>query len=100
MSSAGQAGFTSDHWTAEEEKMARSSSSVTSVRKVFSWETTTARASVPMRNSIGSRPMAWQDATSLSLMARLALAMSVSPCWQKRSKPAPEPMLSMVRLSA
>jgi hypothetical protein len=47
--------------------------------------TTTARASVPTRNSIGSRPMARQDSTSESLMGRLALAMSVSPATQKRS---------------
>jgi hypothetical protein len=55
-----------------------------------------ARASVPTRNSIGVRPMAWQLSTSESLMPRLALAISVSPFTQKRSKPAPEPMLSMV----
>jgi hypothetical protein len=73
---------------------------VTSLTKSFSWLTVTARASVPTRNSMGSRLMARQDSTSESLMGRLALEMSVSPAWQKRSKPAPLPMLSMVILSA
>jgi len=96
MASLGQAGFTSDHFSAV--KMAASSSNVALVMKVLSLLTTTARASVPTRNSTGSRPMARQDSSSESLMARLALAMSVSPATQKRSKPAPEPMLSMVML--
>ena len=34
---------------------------------------------VPTWNSTGVRPMAAQDSTSLSLMSRVALAMSVSP---------------------
>jgi hypothetical protein len=40
------------------------------------------------------------DSTSESLIARLAFEMSVSPCTQKRSNPAPLPMLSMVMLPA
>ena len=68
------------------------------VAKVLAGLTTTARASVPTRNSIGSRPMARQDSVSLSLMGRLALAMSDSPATQNRSRPAPEPMESMVML--
>jgi hypothetical protein len=78
------------------EKIIASSSEVTSVTKVFSLLTTTARASVPMRNSSGVRLMALQDSISLSLIAREALEISVSPLTQKRSNPAPEPMLSMV----
>jgi hypothetical protein len=46
------------------------------------------------------RPIAWQAAVSSALIARLALAMSVSPAVQKRSKPAPVPMLSIVILPA
>ena len=34
------------------------------------------------------------------MIARLALAMSVSPALQNRSKPAPEPMLSIVMFPA
>ena len=49
---------------------------------------------------MGSRPMAWHDSTSLSLMARLAFETSVSPATQNRSNPAPLPMLSMVTLPA
>ena len=49
---------------------------------------------------MGVRPMAAQDSISLSLMGRLALETSVSPATQKRSKPAPEPMESMVTLPA
>ena len=54
--SAGQAGFTSDHFSAVE-KILASSAMVTFLRKVFFLLTTTARASVPTRNSIGSRPI-------------------------------------------
>ncbi len=71
---------------------------MTLVTKVFFLFTTTARASVPMRNSMGSRPIFRAASTSLDLMARLALAMSVSPATQKRSKPAPLPMESTVML--
>ena len=68
--------------------------------KSFSWLTTTANASVPTRNSIGSRPIAWQLSISVSLIARDAFDMSVSPATQNRSKPAPLPMLSMVMFPA
>ena len=51
-----------------------------------------------MRNSRGSRPIFRALSTSLPLMARLALEISVSPVTQKRSKPAPEPMESTVML--
>ena len=71
---------------------------VMSVRKSFSLLTTIAKASVPTRNSIGVRPMDSHEEISSSWMARLALAMSVSPATQKRSRPAPEPMLSTVML--
>ena len=97
MASAGHSARTSDQVSAVE-KMAASSSMVTSVTKSFSTETATAMASVPTRNSMGSRSMAAQDSRSLSLMAREALETSLSPASQKRSKPAPEPMESMVIL--
>ena len=97
MGSLGQLGSTSDQFSAVE-KMSANCSKDASSRKSFSWLTTTARASVPTRNSIGSRPIAWQLSTSLSLIARLALETSVSPASQKREKPAPLPMLSMVTL--
>ena len=42
--------------------------------------------------------MELQESTSFDLIGRLALEMSVSPAVQKRSKPAPLPMLSTVRL--
>jgi hypothetical protein len=57
---------------------------------------TTERASVPTRISIGSRPMALQASTSLSLMGRLAFEMSEFPCSQNRSKPPPDPIDSIV----
>ena len=43
--------------------------------------------------------MALQFSTSVSLMARMALEISVSPVLQKRSKPPPEPIESMVMLA-
>ena len=93
MSSAGHSGFTSDHFCAVV-KMSPNSSRVTLVRKVFSLLTTMAMASVPTRNSTGTRAgeRAAQASTSESLMPRLALAMSVSPVLQKRSKPPPLPI--------
>ena len=97
--SAGHLGLTSAQVLASDEKILASSARVTpSSSQVFSGLTTTARASVPTRNSTGVRPMAWQLSTSLDLMARLALAMSVSPVLQKRSRPAPDPIESMVML--
>ena len=95
MGSSGQPASTSAQVSAVE-KIRASCSEDAPVMKSFSALTTTARASVPTRNSMGSRPMAWQDSTSLSLIGRLALEMSVSPATQKRSKPAPLPMLSIV----
>ncbi len=92
---AGQSDRTSCQVSAVENSTA-SSSMVMSVAKVLPGDTVTASASVPNRISIGSRPIARQDSTSPSLMGRDALEMSDSPSTQKRSKPAPEPMLSMV----
>ena len=93
--------MTSDQLTASFEKILASSARVTpSFSQSLAGFTTIASASVPTRNSIGVRPIAAQFSTSESLIARLALAMSVSPVLQKRSKPAPEPIESMVMLPA
>jgi len=98
--SAGQEGSMSDQLVASCEKILASCSMVTSVRKSLAGLTTTASPSVPTRNSTGSRPMARQFSRSESLIGRLAFEMSVSPDLQKRSKPAPVPMLSIVMLPA
>src|SRR5215211_1796171 len=97
MGSAGHSGRTSDQFVAVEKSRA-SSSRVTSVAKSFSALTTTVRASMPTWNSATVRPMPAQDSASLSLILREELAMSVSPATQKRSRPAPEPIESMVSL--
>src|ERR1700752_2482776 len=99
MGSAGHSGRTSDQFVAVE-KIAANSALVTSVSQVFSLLTVIASASIPTWKPIGSRAgvSAAQLSTSLSLMAREALEMSVSPALQKRSKPAPVPTESIVRL--
>jgi hypothetical protein len=78
---AGQAGLTSDQLVVSAAKSLASSSRVTPSGPIQSLPglTTTARASVPTRNSMGSRPMARQLSISLRRMGREALAMSVSP---------------------
>jgi len=93
--SAGHSGRTSAHVSAVP-KISASSASVTSSTKSFSALTTTASASVPTRNSSGSRPFARHASASLSLIARDALAMSVSAFTQNRSNPAPLPITSIV----
>src|SRR5690606_39765194 len=58
---------------------------------------TTDRASLPTRISMGGSPhVSVQAALSSSLMAREALAMSEAPSTQKRSRPPPEPIESML----
>ena len=97
--SAGQSALTSRQVSAVLKRRASSSRVRLSV-KSLALLTTTARASVPTRMGKTLRPMAWQFSTSASLIGRLALATSVTPSAQKRSKPAPEPMLSTVMLPA
>src|SRR6266508_5966148 len=99
MGSAGHSRRTSDKFVAVV-KILASSSRVTSVTKSFSLLTVIAIASIPTWNGIGVRGgfSAAQDSTSVSLILREAVEISVSPFLQKRSKPAPEPIESMVRL--
>src|SRR5215216_7976835 len=99
MGSAGHSGRTSDQWVAVE-KILASSSLVTSVSHVFSLLTVIANASIPIWKPIGVRAgeSAAQFSTSLSLIGREALEISVSPFLQKRSKPAPVPTESIVIL--
>jgi len=93
--SFGQAGLISDQVEAVLNSFA-SSSLVRFFTNVFWLLTTTARASVPTRNSMGLRPICLAASISLAFMARLALAISVSPATVNRSKPAPLPIESMV----
>src|SRR6266540_5519040 len=99
MGSAGHSGRTSDQFVAIV-KILANSSRVTSVTKSFSLLTVIAIASIPTWNGIGSRGVASaaQLSISVSLILREAVEISVSPFLQKRSKPAPEPIESMVRL--
>src|SRR3972149_7170590 len=99
MGSVGHSGRTSDQFVAVE-KIAASSALVTLVSQVFSLLTVIASASIPTWKPIGSRGVARaaQFSTSLSLIGREALEISVSPALQKRSKPAPVPTESIVRL--
>src|SRR6266540_4376200 len=99
MGSAGHSGRTSDQFVAIV-KILANSSRVTSVTKSFSLLTVIAIASIPTWNGIGVRGgfSAAQDSTSVSLILREAVEISVSPFLQKRSKPAPEPIESMVKL--
>ena len=94
---AGKSGLTSAHVEpAGSENAVAISSNVSSVANVFPWLTTSERASVPTRISIGVDPqVASQSATSSSLMGREALEMSEAPSTQNRSKPPPDPIESI-----
>src|SRR5690606_30060291 len=102
ISSAGHAGFASDQVVTSAEKIIASSSSVnpSPPTQSLGGYTTIASASVPSRTSTDVRPIAAQLSISLSLIGRDAFATSVAPAVQKRSNPAPDPMLSIVMFPA